>query len=97
LLIEKIADRLQQRLKRTPCRSSSRSAKLICRAVARATLNSASRERRPKANSADHPATDDIGRLFGVAANHPQMRDIAPPAGKQKSACRRTLETPILP
>jgi hypothetical protein len=43
--------------------------------------------RRPQTNrSAPHPAADDIGRLFGVAANHPSMRDIAPPTGKQNSA-----------
>jgi hypothetical protein len=58
-------------------------------------LNSASRQ--PQANrSAAHPAADDIGGLFGAAANHPSMRDIAPVTGKQNLP-PKTLEMPVPP
>ena len=84
LLIKKIADRLQQRLKphALPQKFEIRKAHLPSHRPRHGSTQQAE-NRRPKANSADHPATDDIGRLFGVAANHPQMRDIAPAAGKQ--------------
>jgi len=73
LFIEKIADRLQQRLKphALPQKFQVRKAHLPRRRPRHGSTPQAE-NRRPKAKrSTPQPATDDIGRLFGVAANHP--------------------------
>jgi hypothetical protein len=73
LPIEKITDRLQYRLKphALPQQFEIRKAQLPYRRPRHGSTQHAE-NRRPKANrSAAHPATDDIGRQFGVAENHP--------------------------
>jgi hypothetical protein len=99
LLIGKITDRLQQRLKpHAPPQQFEIGKAHLPRRRPRHGSTQPAESRQAKSNrSAAHLAADDIGRLFGVAANHlSNMRDIALPIGKQNLP-PKTLEMPILP
>jgi hypothetical protein len=71
LLIEKIADRPQQRLKPHALPQQFEIGKAhLPRRRPRHRSTPRAENRRPQASSAAHPAADGIGRLFSVAANH---------------------------
>ena len=72
LLIEKIADRLQQRLKPNalPQQFEIGKAHLPRRRPRHGSTQRAENRRPQPSRAAAHRATDAIGRLYGVAANH---------------------------
>ena len=72
LLIEKIADRLQQRLKPNalPQQFEIGKAHLPRRRPRHGSPQRAENRRPQRSPAAAHRATDGIGRLYGVAANH---------------------------
>jgi hypothetical protein len=84
LPIEKITDRLQQRLKphTLPQQFEIGKAHLPRCGPRHGSTQQAGNRRSQAHRSAAHPAAEDIGRLFGMAANHLSMRDIAPHPGK---------------
>jgi hypothetical protein len=90
LLIEKITDHLQQRLKPHALPQQFEIGKAhLPRRRSRHGSTQPAENRQAKANpSAAHPAADDIDRLFGVAANHlsNEMTSRLPLASK---TCRR--------
>ena len=85
LLIEKIADRLQQRLKPNALPQQFEIGKAhLPRGRPRHSSTQRADNRRPQpSRAAARPAADGIGRLFGVVANHRSIRDIAHRTGKQ--------------
>jgi hypothetical protein len=85
LVIKKIADRLQQRLKPHALPQQFEIGKAhLPRHRPRHGSTQRADNRRPQASrSAARPAADSIGRLFSVAANHRSIRDIAHRTGKQ--------------
>ena len=72
LLIEKIADRLQQRLRphALPQQFEISKAHLPRRRPRHGSTQRAENRRLQPSRAAAHRATDGIGRLYGVAANH---------------------------
>jgi hypothetical protein len=91
LLIEKITDRLQQRLKPHAQPQQFEIGKAhLSRCRPRHGSTQPAGNRRPQANcSADHPAADDIGRLFGVAANHRSSESHRTPYRQAKLAAQK--------
>jgi hypothetical protein len=77
------------------CRSSSRSAKLICRPTGRATAQLREENRRPQASSAAHPAADGIDRL--LAANHLSNERHRASTWQVKTSHEKPSEMPIPP
>ena len=98
LLIEKIADRPQQRLKPHALPQQFEIGKAhLPRRRPRHGSTPRAENRRPQASSAAHPAADGIGRLFSVAANHLSNERHRASNWQAKLAAQKTLEMPILP
>jgi hypothetical protein len=96
LPIEKIADRLQQRLRphALPQQFEIGKAHLPRRRTRHGSTQRADNCRTQASRFATHPAADGIGRLFGVAASHLPIRDIAHRNGK---TCRRKTPEMSIP
>ena len=90
LLIEKITDHLQQRLKlhALPQQFMIGKTHLPRRRTRHGSTHPAER-RHLQANRSAAPPAADIARLFGVTANHPSMRDIARRNGKKNLPPKR--------
>ena len=98
LLIEKIADRPQQRLKPHALPQQFEIGKAhLPRRRPRHRSTPRAANRRPQASSDAHAAADGIGRLFSVAANHLSNERHRASTWQVKHVVEKTSEMPIPP
>jgi hypothetical protein len=98
LLIQKIADRPQQRLKPHALPQQFEIGKAhLPRSRPRHGSTPRAENRRPQASSAAHPAAGGIDRLFSVAANHLSNERHRASTWQVKTCPRKTAEMPIPP